>query len=334
MPSIPQVSKPSSPPRADRIRGAIWGQFVGDAACLGCHWIYDLAELSRRYPGGIQGFEAPAPSHYHHGKAPGEQTHYGDAALLLLESVAQNGRFDAVDFGRRFVALMASPDYHGYRDHATRQTLANYRAFAAQAAADAFDFQGGADDDQAVTATRLAPVVAVHAEDPRLPEIVAAATRVCQNNARAVAYMQCHARVLRALFDGRALATAFTESAQDCEREGGFGLEAAAKIRQALAAGRTPVIEATRAFGQSCPLVGSFPAAVHAALAHADDFTAAILATAEAGGENAGRAAMIGSWLGASLGIEAIPLAWRQRLAACDTIAGAAETIVARLVGG
>ena len=29
----------------DRLRGAVWGQFVGDAAALGTHWIYDLEEL-------------------------------------------------------------------------------------------------------------------------------------------------------------------------------------------------------------------------------------------------------------------------------------------------
>ena len=27
----------------DRLREAIWGQFVGDAAALGTPWIYDLA---------------------------------------------------------------------------------------------------------------------------------------------------------------------------------------------------------------------------------------------------------------------------------------------------
>ena len=33
------------------------GQFVGDAAALGTHWIYNLTELQRLYPSGIGGFE-------------------------------------------------------------------------------------------------------------------------------------------------------------------------------------------------------------------------------------------------------------------------------------
>ena len=40
----------------DRFRGAVWGQFVGDAAALGTHWIYDLAELQQLYPGSVHGF--------------------------------------------------------------------------------------------------------------------------------------------------------------------------------------------------------------------------------------------------------------------------------------
>ncbi len=85
----------------DRLRGAVWGQFVGDAAALGTHWIYDLSELSARFPGGIFGFEAPAAGDYHESKKPGDQTHYGDGALVLLESIAEHGGFDPRAFGDR-----------------------------------------------------------------------------------------------------------------------------------------------------------------------------------------------------------------------------------------
>jgi hypothetical protein len=36
--------------KEDRLRGTVWGQFVGDAAALGTHWIYGLAELQPLYP--------------------------------------------------------------------------------------------------------------------------------------------------------------------------------------------------------------------------------------------------------------------------------------------
>ena len=152
---VPPVKAPAL---QDRIRGAIWGQFVGDAAALGAHWIYDLDELSSRYPGGIEGFEEPAKGHYHEGKRPGDQTHYGDAGLLLLDSVAAGGRFDAIYFGTAFAHFFGSPACRSYKDHATRETLANL-------AANPGDFQNGAIDDELATASRLAPVVAAHLGD-------------------------------------------------------------------------------------------------------------------------------------------------------------------------
>ena len=113
----------------ERIRGAIWGQFLGDAFCLGSHWIYDMAELERLFPGGPQGFETPGAGPFHIGKESGDLTHYGDGALLQLQSLAKQGSFDAVDFGSRFVEMIESTEYLGYRDHAAKGTVANARRF-------------------------------------------------------------------------------------------------------------------------------------------------------------------------------------------------------------
>src|SRR6201984_3887771 len=107
----------------DRLRGAVWGQFVGDAAALGTHWIYDLSELSARFPSGIFGFEAPAAGDYHESKKPGDQTHYGDGALVLLESIAEHGGFDPRAFGDRFVKTFESSHYNDYLDWAALGTL-------------------------------------------------------------------------------------------------------------------------------------------------------------------------------------------------------------------
>jgi ADP-ribosylglycohydrolase len=306
---------------ADRMAGAVWGQLVGDAACLGSHWVYDLNELARLFPAGVNGFEPSREGHYHFGKQSGDQTHYGDAALLLLASVAELGRFDAGDFGRRFVALFGSADYHGYRDHATRDTLARYRAFAEAAPENPFDFQQGADDDQPATVTRLTPLVAAHGREADLLDTVATATRVCQHNERAIAYAQGMALLLQHLFAGLELPAAARAAAGALSGAGPTGAEVAGKIGAALAARDQPVEAATLGFGQSCPLAGSFPAALQAALAHEDDFVAAVLAAARAGGDNAARAAMIGAWLGARHGLAAVPATWRERLTARETIA-------------
>lgn len=301
---------------AGRIAGAVWGQFVGDAFCLGSHWIYDLGELDRLFPGGPQGFDPPGEGHYHFGKGPGELTHYGDAALLLLRSLMERDGFDAADFGSRFVAMMECPAYKGYRDHAAKGTLANYRAFREAHPDAAYSFQEGADDDQPATISRLAPLSSYYFRSNDYLVQVERATRVCQNNERSVAYVKAHAVILGELFSGRALADAFNQAAEQMAGEGPLGAEVSRKIRDAFAARSLPVRTATVQFGQSCPLANSFPAAVHCALRHADDFSGALKATAAAGGDNAARAAMIGAWLGASLGVSAIPAEWRLRLKA------------------
>ncbi len=312
-----------------RIRGAIWGQFAGDAFCLGSHWIYDLAELERRFPGGPHGFETPAAGHYHFGKRSGDLTHYGDGALLLLRSLAERGRFDAVDFGSRFVALFDSSSYQGYRDHATKETLTKFHTFRSLHPEAAFSFQDGADDDQPATVSRLAPLAALHFRQEDFLSIVEHATLVTQNNDRAVTYAQAHALILRELFSGSLFLDAIRSTAELMA-----GSEVAEKLNAAMAARHLGAREATLSFGQSCPLASSFPAAVHCTLRHSGDFAEALRVTAATGGDNAGRAAMIGAWLGCTLGVEAVPRQWREDLTAQAVIADSVEHIVAASCDG
>jgi len=315
--------------RDNRMRGAVWGQFLGDAFCLGSHWIYSLAELEQRFPGGPQGFETPATGHYHFGKQAGELTHYGDGALLLLQSLAEIGSFDAIDFGSRFVDLFTSPGYQGYRDHATKETITRFHAYRAQHPEAPFAFQDGADDDQPATVSRLAPLAALHCRDDAYLSIVKQATLVCQNNQRAAAYACAHALILRELFSGSLFESAVSAAADFMTSSGGAGSEVSAQINAALAVRDLDVREATRRFGQGCPLASSFPAAIHCTVRHGDDFAGALRATAAAGGDSAGRAAMIGAWLGGTLGVAALPPRWRERLTAQATIAACVERIVA-----
>src|ERR1700730_8417200 len=316
----------------DRLRGAVMGQFVGDAAAMGTHWIYNLTELQQLYPSGVIGFEAPKEGHYHFEKKPGDQTHYGDGALVFLESLAKEGRFDAKTFGRSFVQNFTPGVYSGYIDKATRGTLENYQAFAESHAVESFDFQQGADDDQLAAASRLASLVVRYWNDPNLLIVVEQATRVCQNNPRAIAYMKFHALLLSELFSGRDIHSALHRAEeQTVAAEPELGKEIRRKTRQAMEETLHEVDKATLRFGQSCPLISSFPASIHALLKHPDDFESSILATLPAGGDNAGRASMVGGWLGAYLGVAAIPKSWRTRLKRADRISTAIDKILADL---
>lgn len=316
----------------DRLRGAVWGQFVGDAAALGTHWVYELNELSSKFPGGVIGFETPREGHYHFGKKSGDQTHYGDGALVLLESIASNGEFDARTFGQAFIRAFDPGVYSDYLDLATKGTLENFQSFRAANPDQEFDFQQGADDDQLAAASRIASLVVRYWRNSELLDIVRTATRVCQNNERTIAYMQFHALLLRELLRGEDVHNALEQAQKEfmsVDRK--FWPEIRDKSQGALEETLNDVTEATQTFGQACPLEQSFPSALHALLKHADDFETCVLATIRAGGDNAGRAAMLGSWLGAHLGIQAIPREWRNRLSAAPRINAALEKILSDL---
>jgi ADP-ribosylglycohydrolase len=315
-----------------RLRGAVWGQFVGDAAALGTHWIYDLDELQQVYPAGINGFEDPRSDHYHFGKKPGDQTHYGDGALVLLESLAKEGKFDAKAFGRSFVETFRPGKYSGYTDQATSGTLENFRIFADSNPPECFDFQQGADDDEMAAASRLAALTVRYWNDPNLLTVVEQATRVCQNKDQTVAYMKFNALLLSELLQRRDVYTALRRAEeQTMAVEPQLGQEIRRKTREALEETLNEVTEATLTFGQACPLPKSFPSSIHALLKHSDDFESAILAILRAGGDSAGRASMVGAWLGAHLGIAAIPKTWRTRLTHADRISAATEKILVDL---
>jgi len=304
------------------IEGALWGQFVGDAAALGSHWIYDLDVVASQYPGGIQGFETPLKGHYHEGKNSGDLTHYGDAALLLLESVAACGAFRETDFGLRFESYFTSPSCKSYKDHATRETLEHLTQ-------EPGNYQNGADDDQLASVTRLVPVVVAYQQRP-IPDMLEAVRRltlVTQNHATAQACTSAHAVLLQKLLSGTPFRQAFetTRTSPEVSCDSSDYFEFAYMLRE------MDVITATGRFGQSCPLAQSFPAALHAAWVHHDDFTIAVLNTVRAGGDNAGRAAMVGAWLGAANGLNGIPDEWLLRLRQRERIQAAITQLLAKL---
>lgn len=322
----------TAPARTDRIRGAIWGQFVGDASALGSHWIYDLDELARLFPGGLVGFEQPRPGHYHGRRHPGDQTHYGDGALVLLDTVSQQGVFDPRVFGAAFVEAFDGEHYEGYLDKATKGTMANFRAFAKDHPVEDFDFQRGADDDQPATLTRLSVLVGRYAGSSldRLVELVDALTLVTQDNATSRAHARFAALLLRFLIDGssieRALDAAVDHVADMDSADGRQIYEEVSRARQAVGIDTT---KATLSFGQSCPLRHTVPSALQVLLSFPDDFEQAIVATLQAGGDNAARASMVGSWIGAHRGVEGLPVAWTSRLSNGDRISSGIEEILA-----
>lgn len=284
---------------AQRARDAVLGAFVGDAAAGGLHWIYDVGEVRRR-GGDAPEFMPPSQNPYHGRRAIGELTHYGDHALVMLESLVARGGFDAGDYRRRFVARFGAADYDGYLDHATKDLLRTEKP---------------ADDNQAGCFAKLPPLVARCRDDAGFEALVEAAIRVTHDNVQALRYGLCAADAIRAAIRGGTPADAVEAAA--CSR--GAVPALAQRVRKAPADHVRFALDA----GQNSPVPNVLPVALHAAL-HGADFKDAVRRSILAGGDSAGRLLVTGPIRGATDGV---PGDWLANLAARDRI----EALVAKL---
>lgn len=312
---------------ADRMRGAIWGELVGDSASLKGHWTEDLQKLKIAYPNILAELKKRADW-----DEP-ENIAHDESALMMLQSVADCHGFSAIDFGTRFLEFFADPKYTGPLDEAVRGTIQNYQDFLSQHPdlLIPYEFQDGANDDRIEIGKKIAPVIIAHWEDPELMSIVESATIVTQNNETAVAYMQSHARIVRAILQGYDLSTAFEQETILKPHDTPIEQKVRKKILEAIEFSNLNVFEAVLKLGHRSALDQSFPAAVHATLRYRDSYPEAILETICAGGDYAGRAGLVGTWLGVYLGNFAIPEKWKHALNQAKEIERYIEEIVQKV---
>ena len=138
--------------RHDRLRGALWGMFVGDALAMPAHWYYDVAALRRDF-GTLRDYQItarPPPQldhaagqyrpcgarsqqgevvgrlilhdkkhlwgqanrHYHHGLQAGDNTLNLLCGRVLLRTMGRAGRYDSAAFLREYVHFMTTRGSH------------------------------------------------------------------------------------------------------------------------------------------------------------------------------------------------------------------------------
>jgi ADP-ribosylglycohydrolase len=123
---------------------AVLGALTADAAALGLHWLYDTDRLAQ-VAGGQVVFRQPRIEDYEgftgyfaHGcRKAGDLSHYGESAMVMLRSLAENnGEFAAHHYQRVF-KLYFGPGgpFVGYIDNATRITLQNLARIESEAVA-------------------------------------------------------------------------------------------------------------------------------------------------------------------------------------------------------
>ena len=305
---------------------AILGALIADSATLGLHWIYDPKRIAEIEASNELVFLQPDASHYagikgyfaHGGKAAGESTAYGEVCLLMLQHLAKYGNFNRIEYQTEFRAHFGPGGKHiGYVDSPTRQTL--HTLIPLDPAI--FPAASGADDDQFLSLAALPSLVATHIDTlevlmKRVDEMV----RVTNNNDLAVTAAQCAAAALFKILHGTPITQALVDALQFA------GDKLRPLLEQALAIQTLDSVAVAEHFGLACHVAEGLPVVFHIAKC-SPDYQTAIKANIRAGGDNCGRAIMLGAFIAAYMVKQGeltfpIPLEW---LARYRKIAAAAD---------
>lgn len=291
----------------DNIRASVLSMFAGDSLALGVHWIYDVEEL-RRDHGEVRGLSAPDAT-YHAGKGRGDFTHYGDQAMVLLESVAGCRGFDLDDFFRRWQDLFR--DYAGYHDQATKKTLVNIQNGKGPG-------QCGSPSNDIAGASRTAPLLLVlHNDLDRLVTAARDQALMTHRDPLTIDTAEFFARVAWSTLKGSTPVDAIqATAAMDT-----FAVSPIAMwVEQGLSSVSRDSLATVVRFGQSCHTSEAFSGIIHLLAKYQDNLEEALVQSVMAGGDNAARAMMVGMVLGAYLGVDALPGEWVSGIRRLDDI--------------
>lgn len=292
----------------ERVAGMVLGSFVGDALALGAHWIYDQQEIAEKY-GRVTDYLTPEKQSYHARKKAGEQTHYGDQAITLLDSLMTLRKYDEIDFAKRWRLLWVS--YPGYFDHATKETLSNMKNGAALTRA-------GANSEELGGAARIAPLLAL-LHKCSLEEKISAArqqTKLTHRTPQTMDAAEFLTRLTTAVLEEEDIWPAVEKAA-----EADYTILPAREMVQRVQDTRSWEMKAAaRELGQACPAAQALPTTLALLARHPDDLETAFIENVMAGGDSAARGLALGMVLGAKHGEGGIPERWATGLRATSRI--------------
>ncbi|BBO90906.1 ADP-ribosylglycohydrolase family protein [Desulfosarcina ovata] len=290
----------------DNQQAAVFGAFVADALSLGVHWVYNTGVIDKKF-GRVERYYDPLTS-YHKGKKAGDFTHYGDQMLVLLESVSETGRFEALHFSRTWRHFFE--DYAGYFDKATKATLEKMNAGGDLT-------ECGSDSDDLAGASRLAALLPAYPDDPeQFADAARDQTAITHANPLVIASADFFARTLAVVLSGKPPVAALEETLAARFADSPI----ARQITMGLESRERDTRETIAEFGQMCSVDAGLPGAVHLIARYPDDFKTAMVENVMAGGDSSARGSLAGMVLGAAHGMAAIPEAWISEMAAGQRI--------------
>jgi ADP-ribosylglycohydrolase len=271
----------------ERLKGMLYGAFIGDAFALGTHWIYDTEKLKIE-SSRVEHYVDPTKNIFHMGKRKGDFTHYGDQSLLLLKSIASNKGFDINIFKTHWITYMNK--YEGYLDHATKESLHTL---------DPINNLGSSSDELGGI-SRIAPLIFYHFDDVDLPRFIKEQTQLTHNHTKLIEFGIFFEEWILDLIIGKPLIASLEQHISEHPSLRPYYDIVKSRLDE-------DSISVVKDIGQSCSSQFAFPSAIYLILKNQTDFMKAMQENILSGGDSAGRGMLIGMVLGASLGIRRIP---------------------------
>lgn len=270
------------------INNAIQGALVADAYALGSHWIYDEIQL-KNLPIDWEDFNAPQAM-WHKGKEKGDFTHYGDHGKWLYEFIQETGSFDPSEYAAFWIKKMK--DYQGYIDGSSRETLEILKN-------NPQTLCGACSHDLSIIG-RIAPLLLVSKTKEEFLANTQAFVSLTHNSPVVQKAAQFFASVLFDVALGANITDTLKYTAVDPLLARAHGAALSSKGQESFST--------IRAFGPACGVEGGFEGTIHVLLSY-NDYKSAMIANAQAGGDNAARGMIIGMIMGAAN--KEVPLLWK-----------------------
>jgi ADP-ribosylglycohydrolase len=356
--------------KSDRMRGALWGIFVGDALAMPVHWYYNIAALWQDF-GQIRDYQAPkvhhpnsimalantaksgrgsqdggivgevilkgkkhhwgqANRHYHQGMQAGDNTLNLLCARVLLRSLNAKGYYDSTDFLHEYICFMTEPDRHN-DTYAESYHRDFFANYAKGIAPENCAGTEGHDTASMGGLVNLPLVIMATLRDSDLA-ITNTAALAQQRLTHRSSLLERHTLELSKL-----LFQIFNDVNPDtkqlaCVAASRLGFPVAKVIQDVRRNHSTDLDVIGGLLSPACYIDQSFPSVLYLAARYHDDFESALIANTNVGGDNCHRGAVLGAILGASLGVEAIPKRWINGLNAYSELNEEIEDFISQFI--
>jgi len=352
--------------KADRMRGALWGMFVGDALAMPVHWYYNIAALWQDF-GQIRDYQAPklhhpnsimalantgkagrgsqegdivgevilkgkkqhwgqANRHYHQGMQAGDNTLNVLCARVLMRSLNAKGHYEPSDFLQEYIRFMTEPDRHN-DTYAESYHRDFFAHYAKGIAPEQCVGAEGHDTASMGGLVSLPIIIMASLRDGNLAATNSAALTQ-QRLTHHSSLLERHTTELSTL-----LFHIFHDETPNveqlaCAAASKLGFPAA-KVLEKVRRNQSADLDVIGGIlSPACYIDQSFPSVLYLVARYHDDIESALIANTNVGGDNCHRGAVLGAVLGASLGVKAIPKRWIDALTAHAELAEEIEQFV------